>query len=81
MHRVPVESSMLDSIGYEKNVLEVRFCNGGLYQYLDVPESALSELMRAESKGRFFNQNIRGRYPSVRLERQAAPMRVTPPRS
>lgn len=81
MHRVPVESSMLDSIGYEKNVLEVRFNNGGLYQYRDVPEPVLSELMRADSKGRFFNQNIRGRYPSVRLEGQAAPMRATSSRS
>lgn len=74
MHRVPVESTMLDSIGYEKNVLEVRFNNGGLYQYLDVPESTLAGLMRADSKGRFFNEHIRGRYPAVRLERQAAPI-------
>jgi hypothetical protein len=65
---------MIDSIGYEKNVLEVRFCNGGLYQYLDVPESVLAELMRAASKGRFFNQRIRGRYPAVRVERQATPI-------
>jgi len=74
MHRIPVESSMIDSIGYEKNVLEVRFCNGGLYQYLDVPESVLAQLMRANSKGRFFNQQIRGRYPALRLERQATPI-------
>lgn len=74
MHRIPVESSMIDSIGYEKNVLEVRFSNGGLYQYLDVPESVLAELMRASSKGRFFNQQIRGRYPALRLERQATPI-------
>ena len=74
MHRIPVESSMIDSIGYEKNVLEVRFCNGGLYQYLDVPEPVLAELMRAGSKGRFFNQHVRGRYPALRLERQATPI-------
>lgn len=74
MHRIPVESSMIDSIGYEKSVLEVRFCNGGLYQYLDVPESVLAALMRAPSKGRFFNQQIRGRYPALRLERQATPI-------
>jgi hypothetical protein len=74
MHRIPVESSMIDSIGYEKKVLEVRFCNGGLYQYLDVPEPALARLMRASSKGRFFNQEIRGRYPAIRLERQATPI-------
>jgi hypothetical protein len=60
---------MLDSVGYEKNVLEVRFSNGGLYQYFDVPESVLASLMRAESKGRFFNRHIRGRYPAARLER------------
>jgi hypothetical protein len=74
MHRIPVESSVIDSIGFEKNVLEVRFCNGGLYQYLDVPESVLAQLMRATSKGRFFNQQVRGRYPALRLERQATPI-------
>jgi KTSC domain len=74
MHRVPVESSSLDSVGYEKNILEVHFRNGGLYQYFDVPEEMVALLMRAGSKGAFFNRNIRGRYPSVRLESpQAAP--------
>lgn len=75
MHRLPVDSSSIDSVGYERNVLEVRFRNGGLYQYLDVPEQAVVALMRAESKGRFFNQEIRGRYPAMKLESaQAAPI-------
>ncbi|MDQ2630840.1 MAG: KTSC domain-containing protein [Actinomycetota bacterium] len=75
MHRVPVESSSIESVGYEKNVLEVRFRNGGLYRYFDVPEQAVVSLMRAESKGRFFNQEIRGRYPAARLKSpQAAPI-------
>jgi hypothetical protein len=75
MHRMPVESSSIDSVGYERNVLEVRFRNGGLYQYLDVPEQAVVSLMRAESKGRFFNQQIRGRYPALKLESpQTAPI-------
>lgn len=75
MHRVPVESSSIDSVGYEKNVLEVRFRNGGLYQYFDVPEEMLLMLMRADSKGAFFNRSIRGRYPSKRLRPpQAAPI-------
>jgi hypothetical protein len=68
MHRIPVESSMIDSVGFEKNVLEVRFRNEGLYQYMDVPESVLALLMQAGSKGRF-NEHVRGRYPVVRLER------------
>lgn len=68
MHRVPVESSSIESVGYEKNVLEVRFRNGGLYQYFDVPEEAVIALMGAESRGRFFNQEIRGVYRSKRLQ-------------
>ncbi|MDQ3724918.1 MAG: KTSC domain-containing protein [Actinomycetota bacterium] len=72
MHRVPVESSSIDSIGYEKKVLEVRFRNGGLYQYFDVPEQLLALLMQADSKGRFFNQHIRGSYPCTRLQRGRA---------
>lgn len=75
MHRVPVESSSIESIGYERSVLEVRFRNGGLYQYFDVPEETLVMLMRADSKGRFFNEAIRGRYPARKLKSpQAAPI-------
>jgi len=75
MHRVPVDSSSIESIGYEKNVLEVRFRNGGLYQYFDVSEEVVALLMRADSKGAFFNRSIRGRYPSRRLKPpQAAPI-------
>ena len=75
MHRVPVESSSIESVGYEKNVLEVRFHNGGLYQYFDVPEDLLVMLMQADSKGAFFNRHIRGRFSSTRLNPpQAAPI-------
>jgi KTSC domain len=75
MYRVPVESSSIESVGYEKNVREVRFHNGGLYQYFDVPEETLVMLLRAESKGRFFNEEIRGRYPARKLKApQAAPI-------
>ena len=72
MRRVPVESSSIDSVGYEKDVLEVRFRNGGLYQYFDVPEAMYELLMGAASKGRFFNRQIRGRYECSRLKRGSA---------
>jgi hypothetical protein len=75
MHRVPVESSSIESIGYEKNVLEVGFRNGGLYQYFDVPEELLVMLMHADSKGAFFNRHVRGRFASTRLKApQATPI-------
>jgi hypothetical protein len=67
MRRVPVESSSLDSVGYEKSVLEVRFRNGGVYQYYGVPELMHDLLMQADSRGAFFNRHIRASYPSQRL--------------
>jgi KTSC domain len=69
MRRVPVGSTSLDSVGYEDEVLEVRFNNGGVYRYFGVPARVHRELLRAESKGRFFNRVIRDGYRSVQLER------------
>lgn len=74
MQRQPVGSSSLASVGYEDEVLEVRFRNGGLYRYFEVPEDVYCELMEAGSIGRFFNQRIRGRYEGVRLKRGSAPV-------
>jgi hypothetical protein len=69
MQRVPVESSSIDSVGYDDEVLEVRFANGGVYRYFDVPPEVCLELLNATSKGRFFNRRIRGHYRCERLAR------------
>ena len=60
MHRIPVNSSNILSIGYDKqsSVLEVEFSSGSVYQYLDVPEHLHNELMQASSLGGFLNDNI-----------------------
>jgi hypothetical protein len=67
MRRVRVESTSIASVGYEAPILEVRFLNGGLYRYLEVPEEVHAELMQAESKGRFFNRRIRDAYHCERV--------------
>lgn len=36
MRWVPVESTSLDCVGYENEVLEIRFNNGGVYRYFGV---------------------------------------------
>lgn len=64
-----VESSSIDSVGYEDEVLEVRFNNGGLYRYLGVPPQVCFDLLKADSIGRFFNDRIRGSYRCERLKR------------
>ena len=79
MRRVPVESSSLDSVGYENEVLEIRFDNGGIYRYHGVPAEVHAELMEADSKGRFFNAEVRGAYRFTRL-RRGGPNPFGPPR-
>ena len=64
MNRQSVTSSNIASIGYDANsqTLEVEFLNGGVYQYFGVPRHVNDELMRADSHGKYLNQNIKGVY-------------------
>ena len=56
------------SVGYDsaQQILEVEFTSGAVYQYLEVPSAIFDELMHAESKGRYFNQEIRDDYTALR---------------
>ena len=65
MNRTPVRSSNIRSIGYEPETraLEVEFHSGGVYQYSGVPENVHHGLMRAASKGAYFHDHIKDRYP------------------
>jgi len=61
MHREPVESEALRSIGYdvEQHTLEIEFTSGSVYRYLDVPAHLHVGLMIAGSHGTFFAEQIR----------------------
>ena len=69
MNRGTVSSSNLRSIGYDQQTqtLEVEFVSGWVYQYYGVSEHMHDEIMRASSKGQFFNQYIRNFYPYSRV--------------
>lgn len=69
MNHQSVNSSNIDSVGYlpDSRTLEIRFHNGRLYQYFDVPDNVHQELVDADSVGRFFNSNIRGVYRYARI--------------
>lgn len=57
-----VVSSNIKSIGYDKGTLVIEYLSGAQYEYYDVPQEVYDELVKAESKGRFVNQNIKGKY-------------------
>ena len=69
IERAPVESSSLVSIGFarEARVLEIEFRSGAIYRYLGVPQTIFDGLKKAESKGRYFAQSIRGKYEFQRV--------------
>ena len=73
MERQPVQSSVLKSAGYdaEHSILELEFEDGDVYQYFDFPEFLYRGLMLSDSKGRFLNSRIVGRYRNERAMPQA----------
>jgi hypothetical protein len=65
MERQYVGSTMIESIGYDfsTGVLEVEFkSDHAIWQYSDFPESMWYEFSGADSKGKYFNANIREQY-------------------
>jgi hypothetical protein len=63
MLRNRVNSSNIASVGWENGTLEVEFHDGGVYQYSGVPEAVYRAFLNAHSKGSYFHDNIRDRYP------------------
>ena len=58
------ESVVIDSFDYDadKKILKIKFKNGSVYKYNDVPESIYKELKETASAGQYFNARIRDRY-------------------
>jgi len=53
MHRTPVTSSNIRSIGYDSKIatLEVEFTSGDIYQYFNLPEHLYQQFLHASSHG------------------------------
>jgi hypothetical protein len=68
MARVPLDSGVVLSIGYDREAftLEIEFRNGHVYRYFDVPEAAHRLLMKASSIGGFVNAIIKPRFDCTR---------------
>lgn len=50
------------------STLTVEFVSGNTYEYYNVPATVYNLLVKAQSKGQFFNANIRGNYRFARLD-------------
>ena len=64
-----VESSVISEVAYNPKSMEltITFNAGSEYIYRNVEETVFEELINADSVGRYFCKNIKGRYESERL--------------
>lgn len=64
MNRIPVSSSNVAEVGYDQNkqILEVMFTNGSVYQYFDVPEHIYQGLISDSTVGGYLNENVKGHF-------------------
>lgn len=66
--RTAIESSLLSSLRYSIDAtLDLEFRSGAIYRYFSVPQAVLEGLIAAESKGAYFNRNVRNRFRYQRL--------------
>lgn len=66
---IAIESSALVKVSYDSQraTLQVEFRDGAVYQYLGVSRDTYEDLLRADSKGAYFNHHIRRPFPHTIL--------------
>ena len=64
MNYWPVQSTTLAAVSYstDRSILEVKFRDGGVYCFFEVPVRLLEELLASDSKGAYFNRKIRNTF-------------------
>ncbi|MDJ0736581.1 MAG: KTSC domain-containing protein [Nostocaceae cyanobacterium] len=64
---LPVNSSMANALGYddEKQILQLEFHDGSVYQYSGIDDDTWEDLHQADSVGRFFHNEIKGKYERI----------------
>jgi hypothetical protein len=65
MNVTAVESTTLSALAYDdaRGMLRLQFRSRAVYQYFGVPAAVHEGLLRAPSKGSYFNRVIRGHFP------------------
>jgi hypothetical protein len=67
----PVESSLIEKAGYDAatQTLVIKLLNSSeVYTYQGVPQATYDGFLAAESKGAFFVESIKGKFPTQKAE-------------
>jgi KTSC domain len=70
-----VQSSVMTFVKYddEAGELDITFTSGKTYRYLEVPAEIYDGLLDAESKGEFFNDNIKDAFVASEVRSRRKP--------
>jgi hypothetical protein len=68
---LPVCSAMAAQVGYDadREILQIEFNSGAVYQYAEVDPHTWEDLQSSDSIGSFYNEEIKGYYPSTKIDR------------
>jgi KTSC domain len=74
LQRIELESTALARVRYlpVERVLQVGLRTGRDYDYFDVPAEIYTDLLAAESQGRYYNRHIRNDFPCQEVRRRQA---------
>lgn len=73
------DSSFITGVAWEDGVLFVRMGErGSIFAYADVPRQVFLDFVAAESKGRFYNQEVKGQFDSESLGEDGTPIPPAP---
>jgi len=63
-------SSVIAAMHYDPvaHKLRVIYVSGMVYDYLDVPEAVYARMKQATSKGKFLNEQIKGKFEFIKIE-------------
>jgi KTSC domain len=69
MPREMIDSSAIEAVQYDaaRQRLDIELTNRRVYRYFDVPLEVYRAFMAADSKGRYYNDEIRDEYEYVQL--------------
>jgi hypothetical protein len=72
MQRVPVNSSNILSVGYDREslMLEIEFHTKRIYRYSNVPPHFYAGLMKAQSHGKYFQDHIANVFTHIEVRRK-----------
>lgn len=70
MKRKELKSGVIKSVGYneEEQVLELEFNNGAVWQYFEFTIDDWNNFNAAESKGKYFLENIKGKFKEFKID-------------